>query len=177
MTWVSAISTSLCVMKIRFRPDLPAHWRLDRTSQFDLHQSQTRCGEVFADACMDVVWTDCKNMCATSSWLVLFCWLKRWRCIYSCCSWLPHWYRDPFHKRFMSRWSKFCQNMCHFYMKYDPITSQFCTCHRATLTCAKVWPDCMIRIKVRAKIIFTFELWAHKLCLKWVADILGPESI
>ena len=47
----------------------------------------------------------------------------------------------------------------------DQIRSQFCTCHDslAVVTCAKLWPDWIIRIKINAKRVFTrFQPWAHK---------------
>ena len=56
----------------------------------------------------------------------------------------------------------------------DPITTQFCTCHdsSAVMTCAKLWYDLVIIVKVRVKFIFTkFQMWVHKtLC------IMGPLS-
>ena len=49
--------------------------------------------------------------------------------------------------------------------------SKFCTCHdsSAVMTCAKLWPDLIIIIIVKARIIFTrFQLWAHKTFAKQV---------
>ena len=56
--------------------------------------------------------------------------------------------------------------ICRSDMKnYDPIMLQFCTCHIswADVTCAKLWHDWIIRIKIKAKRNFTrFQLWSHK---------------
>ena len=53
----------------------------------------------------------------------------------------------------------------------NPIKSQICTGHdsSAVVTYAKLWPDLIIIHHVRATWIFTrFELWTHKLFVKWV---------
>ena len=53
-----------------------------------------------------------------------------------------------------------------FHMKSnDLIRLQFCTCHNSSVvvTCAKLWPDWIILIRIRADRIFTrFQLWAHE---------------
>ena len=56
-----------------------------------------------------------------------------------------HWkgnFRDPFHKGFMSSYSRSCTNMWYSDMKNDDqIMQEFCTCHDrwAVLTFAKLW--------------------------------------
>ena len=44
---------------------------------------------------------------------------------------------------------------------HDKIWSQFCTCHDswAVMACAKLWPDCIIRIKITTKVFYSrFQL-------------------
>ena len=57
----------------------------------------------------------------------------------------------------------------------DPMTSQLCTCHDswAVVTCAKLWPHRIIRIKIRAISLFPkFQRWPHKHFVKWFPVIL-----
>ena len=65
--------------------------------------------------------------------------------------------------------------MCHFYWKNNnQIMSQFCTCHdsSAVMTCANLWHDLIIRIKIKAKIFFArYELWAHLLFVRRVPKV------
>ena len=86
-------------------------------------------------------------------------------------------YCNPFHKEFMSLWSKSCKNMgCFCMQKTDPNRSQFCTCHNslAVVTCAKLSVDWTIKIKVRTDTIFSrFQLWARKHFVKWIP---GPAA-
>ena len=57
-------------------------------------------------------------------------------------------------------------------MRFDiQIRQKICTCHDswAVVACANLLPDWIIRIKMRAKGIFTrFQLWAHKYYMQWV---------
>ena len=56
--------------------------------------------------------------------------------------------------------------------KNDPIRSQFCTCHDswAVMTCAKLWPDWITRIRISQRVTSTrFQLWAQK--PKWNGSI------
>ena len=73
----------------------------------------------------------------------------------------------------------FCRNTSCCHMKYnDQIVSQVYTCHGswAVMTCANLWPDWMIRTKMRAKrIIWRFHSWARKAFLKWESQNL-PRS-
>ena len=58
------------------------------------------------------------------------------------------------HRQIRNSNTKSCSNRYCFYSKNnDQIRSQFCTCYDslAVMTCAKLWPDWMIRIKIRAK--------------------------
>ena len=75
-----------------------------------------------------------------------------------------------FNKQFKSLCSKSFFQIS--YMKYNDMSrSQICTCHKrwAVVTCAKLWPDWIIRIKIGAKLIATrFQFWAHKWFVKWV---------
>ena len=42
------------------------------------------------------------------------------------------------------------------------------------MTCARFWPDWIIRFNTRAKRIFTrFQLWAHKPFVKWFPGLKG----
>ena len=69
---------------------------------------------------------------------------------------------DPFHKVFMRSWSKSCTNIWCSYMKNNlQIKSQFCTCHDSTavMTCAKLWHDGIIRIKIKGKGNGTWFQW------------------
>ena len=59
----------------------------------------------------------------------------------------------------------------HFCSYHKLIRLQFCTSHdsSAVMTCAKLWPDCIIIFQLRAIWIFAkFGLWAHKPFVKWV---------
>ena len=93
-------------------------------------------------------------------------------------AWYAHTLRDTgtyFTKGFMSSWPKsyetsFCFNMFNFHSN-KPIRSQICTCHdsSAVMACAKLWPDIINCLHVRARHIFTrFGLWAHKMLVKHV---------
>ena len=48
-----------------------------------------------------------------------------------------------------------CQSHPLMLINYDPIRSQFCTCHDsfAVMTCAKLWPDQMIIFHTKATLI------------------------
>ena len=63
------------------------------------------------------------------------------------------------------------KSTCSSYAKNnDPIKSQFCTCHDSqdVMTCAKLWLDWMMIIKMKAIWFFTrFQLWAHKPFVQW----------
>ena len=88
--------------------------------------------------------------------------------IRSSSSHLWSWY--SFHNEFMGSESKSCNNKCFYVKNNVHIRSWFCTCHNssAVVTCAKLWPDCIIRIKIRTKITCkSFQLWAHNLFVKW----------
>ena len=78
--------------------------------------------------------------------------------------------RNPFHPLFMSSWFKSCDNSNYFNMKNnDQFRSQFCTCQDslAVVACAKLWPDWIIKIMIKAiRIVTRFQLSAHKL-LMW----------
>ena len=77
----------------------------------------------------------------------------------------------PFHKVYMSSQLKSCEKfLCCDSDSDDPNSSQICTCHDswAVVTCAKLWTDLIIICQVRAAwICKIFELWAHKLLLRW----------
>ena len=67
--------------------------------------------------------------------------------------------RDPSPKEFMSSWFKSCYDIFWFYFKtYDLIRSQFCSCpnSKAVGTCAKLWPDWIIKIKIKAKMYLRY---------------------
>ena len=74
---------------------------------------------------------------------------------------------------FMNSYSKSCQNsFCSRFKMIDLISSPLCTCHdsSAVVTCAKLWPDLVIIFHVISTCNFTrFELWAHKLFVRWVS--------
>ena len=74
----------------------------------------------------------------------------------------------------MSSWLKSWENsFCSSADFNDTIRSYFCTCHNswAVVTCAKIWPDCII-FPVRAILMFIiFRLWAHILFVEWVRGI------
>ena len=67
-----------------------------------------------------------------------------------------------------------------FYAKYnDPIKSQFCTCHdsSAVVACATLWLDWIIRIKIRANIIFMrFQSGARKSLVTWSPGDIAPDG-
>ena len=57
----------------------------------------------------------------------------------------------------------------------DQIMTQFFACHNnsAVMTCAKLWHDCIIRIRIKAKqFIVRFQLCAHKPLVKWIPDLI-----
>ena len=69
-------------------------------------------------------------------------------------------------------WKQSCKNMnCSYVNNHNQIRSQFCTCHdsSAVMTCAKLWPDWIIKIKLkelkrtftimRSKIMGEMGLW------------------
>ena len=60
---------------------------------------------------------------------------------------------DPFHQQFTSSWSKSQTTICYDVKHDNKIRSLFGTCHDswAVVTCAKLWPDWIIRIDIRAK--------------------------
>ena len=53
-----------------------------------------------------------------------------------------------------------------------PNRSKFCACHNswAVVTCAKLWPDHIIRIKVRVKIVFSKIFMMSS----WIVSKIGP---
>ena len=63
------------------------------------------------------------------------------------------WAHDPY----------FDNNTCYIYVTNNgPIKLELCTCHDpwVVLTCTKLWPDWIIRMKIRASRLFTrFQLW------------------
>ena len=67
---------------------------------------------------------------------------------------------------------KFYENECWSHVKIiDQIKPQLCTYHNcsAVVACTKLWPDEIIIIKIGAKVFLPrFELWAHKLFVKWL---------
>ena len=58
----------------------------------------------------------------------------------------------------MSAQSTFYKHPCRYYLNNDDqIRSRFCTCHdsSAVVTCAKLWPDLVNRIMIKAKANFS----------------------
>ena len=80
--------------------------------------------------------------------------------------------QDPFYKNLSSKSKSYKKWHCFFFLNNnDAMRPQFCTCQGslAAVICAKLWSDCIIRIKIRAKLIFKrFGLWAHKPFARWV---------
>ena len=72
--------------------------------------------------------------------------------------------QEPVSQRFYELIIQLLKNSCGSYLKNnDPIRSQFCTCHDswAVMACAKLWPDCVIKIRITSHQIFTiFQLGA-----------------
>ena len=85
--------------------------------------------------------------------------------------------RNHFTKGFMSPSFKSWQNWCCPYLKNDHlIRSQFCTCHNSSAV--KLWPDWIIKIKLRCKNNFhKFSVmspeifWECSLHWQWVTTV------
>ena len=78
----------------------------------------------------------------------------------------------------ISQWAhnpNLVKNICCSYMNNnEQIRSEICTCHDswAVMTCAVFWPDWIIEVEMRAKLILTrYQLCTHKLFVKWVLSL------
>ena len=85
---------------------------------------------------------------------------------------------DWFYKQFTGSWSRSCENThCSFVKNNYQIRSQFCTCYYSSpvMTCAKLWSERVIGIKINAKSIPTS--YSYEPIHQSVPEIIGWHSV